>query len=86
MVRNELVATIEQAARDLELFFSGSQEDPLKSCIDAVKQIIGILKLLQFRGASLLAEELYLALQDVNVIQPKQSDKRLEQVSNSFLS
>ncbi|HMW48779.1 MAG TPA: CDP-diacylglycerol--glycerol-3-phosphate 3-phosphatidyltransferase [Cellvibrionaceae bacterium] len=85
MVRNELVATIEQAARDLELFFSGSQEgDPLKSCIDAVKQIIGILKLLQFRGASLLAEELYLALQDVNVIQPKQSDKRLEQVSNSF--
>lgn len=85
MVRNELVATIEQAARDLELFFSGAQEgDPLHSCIDAVKQIIGILKLLQYRGASLLAEELYLALNDIASGQPLQADKRLEHVSNSF--
>ncbi|MEY4589126.1 MAG: hypothetical protein RL497_1202 [Pseudomonadota bacterium] len=85
MVRNELVATIEQAARDLELFFAGTEEgDPLKSSIDAVKQIIGILKLLQFRGASLLAEELYLALNEITQGTSPQSDKRLEHVSNSF--
>lgn len=85
MVRNELVATIEQAARDLELFFSGATEgEPLQSCVDAVKQIIGILKLLQYRGASLLAEELFLALSDMATGQPTQSDKRLEQISNSF--
>lgn len=86
MVRGELVATIEQAARDLELFVSGSQEgDPLAASIDGVKQILGILKLLQFRGASLLVEELYIAL--TNIASGDHGplyDKRLEHISNTF--
>jgi hypothetical protein len=86
MVRNELVATIEQAARDLELFVAGEAEgDPLNACVESVKQIIGILKLLQFRGASLLVEELYLALKDIpSVPAGAKPDRRLEQISNSF--
>lgn len=86
MVREELVATIEQSARHLESFVT-SQDDgeSLQACIDGVQQIVGILRLIQFRGACQLAEEL---LHTANDIVPggsgREFDKRLETVSNVF--
>lgn len=86
MVRDELVATIEEAARNLEKFVT-SQDDgaALQACIDNIVQIVGILKLIQFRGAEMLSQEL---LANANEISPGNSgalfERRLEVVSNSF--
>ncbi len=86
ILRNELVATIEQAAQDLELFVTGGQDgNPLKACVDGVKQILGILKLLQFRGAALLVEELYIALNSIaGSASGALYEKRLEQITDTF--
>ena len=86
MVRDELVATIEDSARNLEIFVNAQdQGESLQTCINGIKQIMGILRLIQFRGASLLAEELLATAMD---IAPGNSgprfEKRLELVSGAF--
>ncbi len=86
MVREELVATIENSARYLEEFVTTQDNAKcLQACIDGVKQIHGILKLIQFRGAAMLAEEL---LEVANGIAPGSNgpkfDKTMEVVSNTF--
>lgn len=86
MVREELVATIEQSARHLENFVTAQDDgESLQACIDGIQQIVGILRLIQFRGACQLAEEL---LATANDIVPggtgKQYERRLEVVSNVF--
>lgn len=86
MVRDELVATIENSARQLEQFVNSQQDgESLQSCIDGIKQIVGILRLIQFRGASMLADELLAAAMDIS---PGNSgpkfEKRLELVSGAF--
>jgi hypothetical protein len=87
VVRDELVATIETAAKDLELFVSSKQDDAdaLQNSINGIQQIVGIFKVLQFGGAGLLAEE----LSDVaNEISPgsegKAYDRKMEVISNTF--
>ena len=86
VIRDELVAPIEQAARDLEVFVTeGRDVGSLHACIAGIKQILGILRLLEFKGASLLAEEL---LTLAERIQPSATgdsfEKQLELVSNTF--
>ncbi len=86
MVRGELLATIEQAGRDLESFVIERVDSrPLQACLDGIKQIVGIFRLLELRGASLLAEELYLTTAtikpgDDSTLAPK----KLDQMSTSF--
>lgn len=86
LVRDELVATIEEAARHLEKFVS-SQDDgeALQACIDCVSQIVGTLKVIEFRGAELLATEL---LETANEISPGNTgpkfERCLEVVSATF--
>ena len=86
IVREELVATVEDSARFLEKFVT-SQEDgeSLQACVNGISQIEGIMRLIEFDGAQLLAEEL---LANANEISPGNSgrlyEKRLEVVSNSF--
>lgn len=86
MVRDELVATIEESARSLEHFVS-SQDDSksLQACIEGVTQIHGILRLIQLQGAELLAKEL---LATATEISPGNSgpkfERRLETVSGTF--
>ncbi len=88
MVRDELVATIEKAARDLEVFV-GAQEDvkSLRACVRSVQQILGVFRLLELKGASILADELLIA---TNKIEPNKNDrtseKRLEVVSSTFFA
>lgn len=86
VIRDELVATIEQAARDLEVFVAeGGEVKSLQACIAGIKQILGILRLLEFRGASVLAEEL---LATAETMKPSVTgplfEKQLELVSNTF--
>ncbi|MBU2985682.1 CDP-diacylglycerol--glycerol-3-phosphate 3-phosphatidyltransferase [Saccharophagus degradans] len=86
MVRDELVATIEEAARNLEMFVTAQQDgESLQACMDGIRQIVGILRLIQFRGACILAEELLATATDITPgdAGPK-SDQRLEVVSNTF--
>lgn len=86
MVREELQTTIEQAGRDLETYVSDkSDAKPLTACLKGIKQILGIFRLLELSGATLLAEELYLT---TKTIQPADettsSTKKLEQISSTF--
>lgn len=86
VIRDELVATIEQSARDLEIFVSSTEEvKSLQGCINGIAQILGILKLLEFKGAVILAEELLIT---AKMITPGQSgavlEKQLDLLSNSF--
>ena len=57
MVQDELVATIEQSAIRLEQFSQDRNNgELLQNCIDGIKQIRGILSLIQLRGVDLLAD------------------------------
>ena len=87
MVREELLATIEQAGHDLESYASDKDDGkPLGACTAGIKQILGIFRLLELKGASLLAEELYLT---TTTIKPGDaatvSAKKLEQISSAFV-
>lgn len=86
IVRQELVATIEQAAQDLETAVAENQDNSaLAACIEGVKQILGVLKMLEFRGAVLLVEELLQALNAMaQAPQGPLATRRLEQVSDTF--
>ncbi|MDO6421180.1 CDP-diacylglycerol--glycerol-3-phosphate 3-phosphatidyltransferase [Saccharophagus degradans] len=86
MVRDELVATIEEAARNLEMFVTAQQDgESLQACMDGIRQIVGILRLIQFRGACILAEELLATATDITPgDEGPKSDQRLEVVSNTF--
>lgn len=86
LVRDELVATIEEAARSLEKFANSHDDsDALQACIECIGQIAGTLKLIEFGGAELLAQEL---LATANEISPGSNgskfERRLDVVSSTF--
>jgi hypothetical protein len=86
VIREELTATIEQAARDLELFVSAEGElKSLQDCLASIKQISGILRLLEFKGASILADELLATsvLMDENKSSPT-TEKLVDLLSGTF--
>lgn len=88
MVRDELIATIERAATDLEVFVGSPDEGKsLQACIDGVRQIAGILNLIQLRGAAMLAEEVLATANDITVGDSgKDFERRLEAISGSFFT
>ncbi len=86
MVRDELVATIEDSARSLEHFVTAQDDSKnLQACIEGITQIHGILRLIQLQGAELLSKEL---LATATEISPGNSgpkfERRLEVVSSTF--
>src|SRR5687767_8467752 len=87
VIRDELVATIEQAARDLELYVSeeGDNSRSFQSCLAGIKQINGILRLLEFKGASMLAEELLATASTLDTMERGPLfEKQLELISTTF--
>lgn len=86
LVKDELIATIEAAAQDLETFVSSLDEDVrLQACINGIKQILGILQVIQLEGAILLTEELLANANEITVGDSgKVFEKRLEIISNTF--
>ena len=86
MVRDELTATIEKAASDLEIFVAAQDDgQSLQACIEGIRQIVGILNVIEFRGAAMLAEELLSNANDITVGDSGPAfEKHLEVISNSF--
>lgn len=87
VVRDELIATIETAARDLENFVDSSQEDgeALQASINGVQQICGILKVLELDSAAILAEELLAVANAITEgASGQQFNRKIEIISNTF--
>lgn len=85
MVHDELVATIEQAAIRLEQFSQDRNNgELLQNCIDGIKQIRGILNLIQLRGVDLLAEELVIHITDITLGEDEKTNSKLELLSATF--
>ena len=85
LVRDELVATIEESATKLEQFVSDRENaDLLQGCIDGIKQISGTLSLIQLRGADLLAEELLNLANEITVGEEVDVDELLSVLTSSF--
>ena len=85
MVQDELVATIEQSAIRLEQFSQDRNNgELLQNCIDGIKQIRGILSLIQLRGVDLLAEELLIHITDITLGDDEKTDAKLELLTSSF--
>lgn len=87
LVHDELVSTIESSARDLESFVSSAQEDAaaLQASIEGVQQILGILKVLELRGAVVLAEELFSAANEIcSGHTGSDFERKMEVISNTF--
>lgn len=59
IVREELFATIEQAATDFEAFMLDQAEGAaLTACVEKMAQVAGAMRLLEYPGAALLADEM----------------------------
>ncbi len=85
MVHDELVATIEQSAIRLEQFAQDRNNgELLQNCIDGIKQIRGILSLIQLRGVDLLADELATHITDITLGEDEKTDAKLELLTASF--
>lgn len=85
MVQDELVATIEQSAIRLEQFAQDRNNgELLQNCIDGIKQIRGILSLIQLRGVDLLAEELVNHITDITLGEDPSTDAKLELLTSCF--
>lgn len=85
MVQDELVATIEQSAVRLEQFAQDRNNgELLQNCIDGIKQIRGILSLIQLKGVDLLADELATHITDITLGEDEKTDAKLELLTASF--
>lgn len=83
LVRNELVATIEQAANKLEQFAADRENgELLQNCIETIQQISGTLSLIQLQGADLLAQELLELASDITL--GDDIENQLSVLTNSF--
>lgn len=85
MVQDELVATIEQAAVNLEQFTNDrANGELLQDCIDGIKQIRGTLSLIQLKGVDLLADELVEHITDITLDAEAKNDRKLELLTSAF--
>lgn len=86
MIRDELVVTIEQAARDLEVFISdGNEKASFDACLSSIQQTLGVLRVLELKGASILAEELHMTAKTISPDDPLElMERKLELVSTTF--
>ncbi|GAA5316586.1 MAG: type IV pilus/biofilm regulator FimL [Candidatus Pelagadaptatus aseana] len=84
LVSDELVITIEQAAGKLEQFvLNQGDEEALASCIAAIEQITGTLKLIQLPGGEALATEILEATRSIQKT-GSPSDSLLNVITGAF--
>lgn len=85
MVQDQLVATIEEAAVNLEQFAADRNNgELLQKCIDGIKQISGTLNLLQLRGVDVLAQELVEQITDIPLGEEQDIDRQLDLLTSAF--
>lgn len=85
LVQDQLVATIEKAAVQLEEFAADRNNgELLQNCIDGIKQISGTLSLLQLRGVDLLAQELVEQITDIPLGEEQNTNRKLDVLTSAF--
>lgn len=85
MVHDELIATIEQSAIRLEQFsIDRNNGELLQSCIDGIKQIRGILNVIELKGVDLLADELVEHINQITLGDDPATDKKLDLLTSAF--
>jgi hypothetical protein len=85
MVSDELIITIEQAARKLEQFIvEADQEDSLLECIGKIEQIVGVFQLIELHGAELLATEVLCATKQIIETPESEREKLLATITDGF--
>lgn len=84
IVKDEFLATIQNATNQLEQFISGRERaDLLQSCLEQLHQIQGVTRVVQLHGADLLATEMLAALSTVPVGADASFDTLLGALSTS---
>lgn len=85
LVRDELLATIENSAGKLEQFVGDRENgELLQGCIDGIKQISGTLAVVQLKGADLLAQEVLALAQEITTGVNQESDDLISALTSSF--
>lgn len=85
MIREELDSTLSQSATDFEAYLADQQDGQyLKSSRNAIAQIGGIFRLLEFPGAALLADEMAVMLDHLGNPDTKSSHAMINAVTNAF--
>ncbi|WP_237060787.1 hypothetical protein [Microbulbifer sediminum] len=85
LVKEELVTAVDSAAAQLDQFAvdSGNRQ-ALESCVGAVRQICGVLQMVQLAGAELLAQEILGALNELEAGTQQPAAEVMEALSTSF--
>lgn len=85
MVQGELLATIEESANLIEQFVTDRNNgELLQRCVEGIKQIRGILNLIELKGVNLLADELVAHIKEMPLGENEKTDKQLELISSAF--
>ena len=84
IVKNEFLVTIQLATNQLEQFItSRERQDLIQSCLESFQQIEGVLRVVELRGADLLAGEIVSALKTVPADADASYDAMLASVSTA---
>lgn len=84
IVKNEFLVTIQLATNQLEQFItSRERQDLIQSCLESFQQIEGVLRVVELRGADLLAGEIVSALKTVPTDADASYDAMLASVSTA---
>jgi len=85
LVKEELVATVESATGFLDQFAADqSDKRALEQCIQGVRQISGVLQMVQLSAAELLVQEMFTAMTDLLQDRQQEPYELLEAVGTAF--
>ncbi len=84
IVKNEFLVTIQLATNQLEQFItSRERQDLIQACLESFQQIEGVLRVVELRGADMLAGEIVSALKTVPTDSDASYDAMLASVSTA---
>ena len=85
MVSDELIITIEQAAKKLEQYIvEADAEHALSECIGKIEQVVGVFKLIEMHGAELLTAEVLCATEQIVEVPESERDNLLAVITDGF--
>ena len=85
VVKNELVVAVDAAAAHLDHFAAdNSNKQALEQCLAAVRQVSGVLQMVQLHAGELLAQELLAALADLQEGRQEPAGEVMEGLGTGF--
>ncbi len=85
LVRDELLSTIEAAAKDIEEFFSNNNDGvKLQASIEGLRQISGTLAMIQMTGPHVLVENILAVAEDITPGENAVSEETLQSLTSAF--